>query len=173
LLTSNGQKGSWPLSATLLPPPLNRRGRSPRPSKSRSPRRSVIVRSPNHVWRSPIRRSPRRSPPRRSPPRHNRRSWSSSSSEDDRDARSAYGPFTRRICDAQIPRDLEKLPQMDSYDGTTDPDEHIDVVLSYKSVRGTVKCKLFITTLQRGAMTWFKDPRRNSIDSLKVCLTLY
>jgi len=57
---------------------------------------------------------------------------------------------------------------MDAYDGTTDPDEHIEnieAVLTYRSVQGTVKCKLFVTTLQRGAVTWFKNLRRNSIDS--------
>ncbi|XP_024626047.1 serine/arginine repetitive matrix protein 1-like [Medicago truncatula] len=52
------------------PSPLrNRRGRSPRRSRSRSPRRSVITRSPSRGRRSTRRRSPRRSPPRRSPTR--------------------------------------------------------------------------------------------------------
>jgi len=32
-------------------------------------------------------------------------------------------------------------------------------------VRGDVKCKLFITTFRQGVMTWFKNLRRNSIDS--------
>jgi hypothetical protein len=32
-------------------------------------------------------------------------------------------------------------------------------------VRGAVKCKLFVTTLRRGTVTWFKKLRRNSIDS--------
>jgi len=39
---------------------------------------------------------------------------------------------------------------MDSYDGTTDPDEHIENIeafLTYRSVQGTVKCELFVTTL--------------------------
>jgi len=57
---------------------------------------------------------------------------------------------------------------MDSYDGTSDPDEHIEnieAVLTYRSVQGAVKCKLFFTTLQRRAVTWFKNLRRNSIDS--------
>jgi len=57
---------------------------------------------------------------------------------------------------------------MDSYDGTSDPDkliENIEAVLTYRSVRGAVKCKLFVTTLQRGVMTWFKNLRRNSIDT--------
>jgi len=57
---------------------------------------------------------------------------------------------------------------MNSYDGTTDPDEHIEnieAVFIYQVVRGAVKCKLFVTTLRRGAMTWFKNLRRNSIDT--------
>jgi len=32
-------------------------------------------------------------------------------------------------------------------------------------VQGAVKCKLFVTTLRRGVVTWFKNLRRNSIDS--------
>jgi hypothetical protein len=57
---------------------------------------------------------------------------------------------------------------MDSYNGTTNLDEHIEnieAVLTYRSVRGAVKCKLFVTTLRRGAVTWFKNLRRNSFNS--------
>jgi len=57
---------------------------------------------------------------------------------------------------------------MDSNDGTSDPDEHIEnieAVLTYRLVRGEVKCKLFVTTLRRGVMTWFKNLRRNSIET--------
>jgi len=46
----------------------------------------------------------------------------------------AYGPFTWHIREVPIPCELEKPPQMDSYDGTTDPDEHIkniEAVLTY------------------------------------------
>ena len=113
------------------------------PVRRRSPRRTPPRRPPPR--RSPLRRSPpRRSPPRRSPPRRNGRSWFSTSFEDTRDARNdhnAYGPFTWRIREAPIPRGLEKPPQMDSYDGTTDPDEHIEnieAVLTYRSVQGAV-----------------------------------
>jgi len=41
---------------------------------------------------------------------------------------------------------------MDSYDETSDPEEHIEnikVVLTYRFVRGANKCKLFVTTLAR------------------------
>ena len=82
--------------------------------------------------------------------------------------RASYGPFTRHICDAQIPCGLEKPLQMDSYDGTTNPNEYIEnikAILTYRSMRGAVKCKLFITTLRRGAMTWFKNLQRIFIDS--------
>jgi hypothetical protein len=96
-------------------PVRNRRGMSPRRSCSRSPQQSISVRSSSYTkrstrrrsprrtppWRSPPRQSPPRiSPPRRSSPRQNRCFWSSSSSEDTRDARNdcnAYRPFTRCI----------------------------------------------------------------------------
>ncbi|MCI30264.1 hypothetical protein A2U01_0051473, partial [Trifolium medium] len=43
-------------------------------------------------------------------------------------------PFTLRILESRIPRTLEKPPKLETYDGTTDPDEHlehIDTVLDY------------------------------------------
>jgi len=54
---------------------------------------------------------------------------------------------------------------MYSYDGTTDPDENIEAVITYRSVQGAVKCKIFVTTLRRRVVTWFKNLRRNSINS--------
>ena len=152
-------------------PTPNRRGKSPRHSCSRSPRHSVSIRPSSYTRRSAGRRSPGQSPPTKPSPRHNRRSWSPSSSEDSRDARNdcnAYGMFTRLIREAAIPRGLEKPLQIDSYDGTTDSDDHIqniEAVLTYRSVEGAIKCKLFVTTLRRGVVTWFKNLRRISIDS--------
>jgi hypothetical protein len=64
-----------------------------------------------------------------------------------------------------LPVGLEKPPAMDTYDGTTDPDDHIEnieVVLNY---RGSIKCKLFSTTLRKGAMTWYTNLPLGSIDS--------
>ena len=118
-------------------PTPNKRGESPGPSRSRYPWHSISVRSPCYHRRSPRRRSPRQSPPRRPPPRHNRRSWSPSSSEHSLDAqndRYAYGPFTRRICEAPIPSGLKKPPQMDSYDETTYPDEHIENIEAFSHI---------------------------------------
>ncbi|MCI75872.1 hypothetical protein A2U01_0097141, partial [Trifolium medium] len=43
-------------------------------------------------------------------------------------------PFTTRIMESRIPKALEKPPKLETYDGSTDPDEHvehIDTVLDY------------------------------------------
>ncbi|MCI67330.1 hypothetical protein A2U01_0088588, partial [Trifolium medium] len=65
-----------------------------------------------------------------------------------------------------LPVRLEKPTPMDIYDGSTDPNDHIeniDVVLDYTGVRGSIKCKLFPTTLRKGAMTWYKSLPPGSI----------
>jgi hypothetical protein len=67
-----------------------------------------------------------------------------------------------------LPVGLEKPPAMDTYDGTTDPDDHIEnveAVLDYRRVRGAIKCKLFSTTLRKATMTWYKNLPLESIDS--------
>jgi hypothetical protein len=67
-----------------------------------------------------------------------------------------------------LPPGLEKPPVMDIYDGSTDPNDHIEnieVVLDWRRVRGAIKCKLFSTTLRKGAMIWYKGLPPQSIDS--------
>jgi hypothetical protein len=67
-----------------------------------------------------------------------------------------------------LPPGLEKLPVMDTYDGSTDPDDHlenIEALLEWRRVRGAVKCKIFSTTLRKGALTWYKGLPPQSIDS--------
>ncbi|MCH81098.1 hypothetical protein A2U01_0001877 [Trifolium medium] len=56
--------------------------------------------------------------------------------------------FTVRILDSRIPRALEKPPKLETYDGSADPDEHvehIDTVLDYYQALGPIKCKLLIS----------------------------
>ncbi|MCI74578.1 hypothetical protein A2U01_0095842, partial [Trifolium medium] len=55
-----------------------------------------------------------------------------------------------------------------TYNGLTDPGEHIeniDVLLNYRQLRGAIKCKLFQTTLRKGAMNWYKNLPPRSITS--------
>ncbi|GAU39756.1 hypothetical protein TSUD_219990 [Trifolium subterraneum] len=163
------------------------RSRSPRPAPRRNGERPLspprdIPRRQNH---SPPQRNNRVSPPRnrRSPPRRNNRSpprdggaaaregnarhsprRESPSSEDERHR----GSLSRRIMDIPLPRGLEKPPTLDKYDGTTDPDEHVQSVetaLDYRNLRGSIKCKLFPLSLARGASTWWRNLPPGSIDS--------
>ncbi|GAU35623.1 hypothetical protein TSUD_30400 [Trifolium subterraneum] len=110
-----------------------------------------IPRRQNH---SPPQRNNHISPPRnrRSPPRRNNRSPPRN------------GEAAARGGNAR----LEKPPTLDKYDGTTDPDEHvqsIETALDYRNLRGTIKCKLFPLSLVRGASTWWRNLPPGSIDS--------
>ncbi|GAU46761.1 hypothetical protein TSUD_92560 [Trifolium subterraneum] len=77
--------------------------------------------------------------------------------------------------DIPLPRGLEKPPTLDKYDGTTDPDEHVQSVetaLDYRNLRGAIKCKLFPLSLVRGASTWWRNLPPGSIDSWEeLCRT--
>jgi hypothetical protein len=71
---------------------------------------------------------------------------------------------------------LEKPPAMDTYDGTTDPDDHIEnikVVFDYRGVRGSIKCKLYSTKLRKGAMIWYKNLPLGSIDTWRELCRLF
>ena len=66
------------------------------------------------------------------------------------------GLLLREIIEAKLLIGLEKPPPLGTYDGTTNPDEHIEninALLDYRGVRGTIKCRLFLTTLRKGAMS--------------------
>ncbi|GAU34258.1 hypothetical protein TSUD_210400 [Trifolium subterraneum] len=191
------QNHSPPQRNNRISPPRNRRS-PPRRNNRSPPRNGEAVargngerpispprdipRRQNH---SPPQRNNRISPPRnrRSPPRRNNRSpprdggavarggnarhsprRESPSSGDERHR----GPLLRRIMDIPLPRGLEKPPTLDKYDGTTDPDEHVQSVetaLDYRNLRGSIKCKLFPLSLARGASTWWRNLPSGLIDS--------
>ncbi|GAU39244.1 hypothetical protein TSUD_396900 [Trifolium subterraneum] len=96
-------------------------------------------RKKNH---SPPQRNNHNSPPRnkRSPPRRNNRSPPKNGEAAARGGNARHsprrkspgsgderhqGPLSRRIMDIPLPRGLEKPPTLDKYNGTTDPDEHV------------------------------------------------
>src|SRR3954467_6898393 len=84
---------------------------------------------------------------------------------DEEDFRS---PLSEQIRRERLPRGMEKPPALDHYDGTTDPDDHIrsiEAVMDYHVVRGSIKCRIFPTTLRKGAMTWYRNLPPNSIHS--------
>jgi hypothetical protein len=76
------------------------------------------------------------------------------------------GLFTKKIAEYHIPRVFAKLPKLETYDSTTDPNEHtehLNTVLDYHLVRGTMKCKLSVLTLKDASMTWFNGLGYGSI----------
>ncbi|MCI09591.1 hypothetical protein A2U01_0030678 [Trifolium medium] len=71
---------------------------------------------------------------------------------------------------AHIPSGFEKPPPLETYDGQTDPDKHIDninVILDFHRVSGPIICRLFLTTLMKGAMAWYQSLAPQSISSWK------
>ncbi|GAU46380.1 hypothetical protein TSUD_280790 [Trifolium subterraneum] len=80
------------------------------------------------------------------------------------------GPLSRQIMDLELPRALQKPPQLGKYDGLTDPDTHvqnIDVILNYQAVKGGIKCRIFPATLVEGVMAWYRSLPQGSITSWK------
>ncbi|MCI56605.1 hypothetical protein A2U01_0077856, partial [Trifolium medium] len=64
-------------------------------------------------------------------------------------------PLSKEIMRAPIPAGFEKPPQLRTYDGQADPDKHIDninAILDFRMVSGAIRCRLFPTTLRKGAM---------------------
>ncbi|GAU44076.1 hypothetical protein TSUD_368880 [Trifolium subterraneum] len=80
------------------------------------------------------------------------------------------GPIAKQIMYLELSRALQKPPQLEKYDGFTDPDIHIkniDGILNYQAVKGGIKCRIFPTTLVEGAMAWYRSLPQGSITSWK------
>jgi hypothetical protein len=69
---------------------------------------------------------------------------------------------------APIPATLEKLPNLPSYDGLTDPNDHVDnfnAILNFRKTSKAIRCRLFPTTLRKGALTWYTSLPPRSVFS--------
>ncbi|XP_058762717.1 uncharacterized protein LOC131636086 [Vicia villosa] len=158
-----------------------KRPRSPSPREKENPssKKGSSDQRSRHRSQSPRPRRKSRSPPakhddnRRRRRRSQSRSFSPSASDDEEER---YGPLSQAILEAPLPNGLEKPPPLGTYDGTTDPNEHIeniDALLDYRGVPGAIKCRLFPTTLRKGAMTWYKSLPDESITSWRVLGKLF
>nr|KYP40461.1 hypothetical protein KK1_038186 [Cajanus cajan] len=64
----------------------------------------------------------------------------------------------------------KSLP-LDRYDGTTNPDEHVDIFLTQVTLSTTddaALCRIFPTSLKGRALSWFTRLPANSIDSFNT-----
>ncbi|XP_020232147.1 uncharacterized protein LOC109812565 [Cajanus cajan] len=79
-------------------------------------------------------------------------------------------PFTSSIMQLPLLDNWKSLP-IDKYDGTTDPDEHLDVFLTQVTLSTTddaALCQIFPTSLKGRALSWFTRLPPNSIDSFNT-----
>jgi hypothetical protein len=75
-----------------------------------------------------------------------------------------------------LPKGLEKPPSLGQYDGQGDPDDHIaqiNVNLQYRWVKGPIRCRLFATTLKKGALDRNKSLPPGSITSWDQQCTMF
>jgi len=69
-----------------------------------------------------------------------------------------------------------KCPSLDKYDGSTDPDEHIDVYVTQLSLYMTddnIFCKVFPISLKGATLSWFTRLPPQSIDSFETLVTKF
>ncbi|KAK2435525.1 hypothetical protein QL285_020578 [Trifolium repens] len=76
--------------------------------------------------------------------------------------------LSRDIMRVPIPAALERLPNLPSYDGLSDPDDHINnfnTILNFRNTSEAIRCRFFPTTLRKGALTWYTSLPPHSVFS--------
>lgn len=82
-------------------------------------------------------------------------------------SRNVTSPFVKELLDYEIPN-TSKLPTLKTYNGTIDPDSHIDTyewTMTSLKLDERFRCIYFPTTLDGNAGTWFKTLRPGSISN--------
>ena len=83
--------------------------------------------------------------------------------------------FTNTIIEVPLPNKWKGFNR-DRYDGSTDPDEHIDAYTTHMSLYTSddaVLCRVFPTSLKGVALNWFIKLSPNSIDSFATLVTMF
>jgi len=84
-------------------------------------------------------------------------------------------PFTDYVMGAQLPLMWKGL-SIDRYDGTTNPDEHMDVYTMHTSLYtldSAVLYRVFSTSLKGGALSWFTRLPPNSVDCFETLVSKF
>ncbi|GKV13815.1 hypothetical protein SLEP1_g24790 [Rubroshorea leprosula] len=69
-----------------------------------------------------------------------------------------------------------KIPHLETYDGTGDPDEHLhtyQAIMRIQNANDAMMCKVFPATLQSTAKRWYHKLPRHSIDSFSQLAKLF
>jgi len=78
-------------------------------------------------------------------------------------------PFMDEIMTTRLPKSW-KNPTLDRYDGTSDPDKHINAYVAQLSIYTTdtqLYCKVFPASLRGMALSWFTQLPPKSVDSFE------
>ena len=84
-------------------------------------------------------------------------------------------PFTDDIIATPLPDKWRGLT-MNLYDGSTDPDEHLNIFrtqMTLYTMDQTVWCKVFSTSLREGPLGWFTKLPQNSVASFDILETKF
>lgn len=92
-----------------------------------------------------------------------------------REERRQIQPFSEDILAVTVPHDF-RVPVMESYDGTGDPNEHLaafDLQMIISNGSDAQKCKIFGGTLKGTALAWFTALPMRSIQSFDDLSTTF
>jgi len=84
-------------------------------------------------------------------------------------------PFTNTIIEVPLPEKWKGFNR-DRYDGSTDPDKHMDAYTTHMSLYTSddaVLCQVFPTSLKEATLSWFTKLSPNSIDSFATLVTKF
>jgi len=84
-------------------------------------------------------------------------------------------PFVDGIMEVELPASWKGLT-MSQYDGTTDPEEHVDVFTTQAGLYTSddaILCHVFPTSLKGRALNWFTRLPPNSIDCFDTLATRF
>lgn len=84
-------------------------------------------------------------------------------------------PFVDDIINVELPSKWRGLT-IDRYDGSTDPDEHIDVYtidIGLFTTSEAIMCRVFPNSLKGMALSWFTKLPPYSVDSFKTLVNLF
>ena len=87
--------------------------------------------------------------------------------EDNDDEINDSQPLAQALWDARVPENF-KTPHLPTFDGKTDPSEHLMAVGTQTAIIGAadhLKCKLLSGTLKEAALRWYMNLPKNSIES--------
>lgn len=86
-----------------------------------------------------------------------------------------WSPFVEAIMEVPLLSTWNNVT-LDKYDGTTDPDEHVDAYLTQVSLyttEDTLLCRVFPTSLKGVSLSWFTRLPARSIDFFDTLTTRF